>query len=363
MELIPLIRLMLKLSDFDFYLPKELIAQFPAKPRNSSKLLVLNRGEKTLEHKYFSALPDYISAGDAMVLNDTKVYPARLFGTNNTNQKRIEILLLKELEDSVFECLVKPSKYIKEKDRLVFGEGKLEAEILSKASFVKIKLSCSGMDNLKNIIREIGKVPLPPYIKREPVVQDLEDYQTIYAREEGAVAAPTAGLHFTPDLLAEIENKKVRVARLTLHTGYGTFAPVREENPQEHKMHGEYFSVSQKCADLINETRKNGKKVFAVGTTTTRALESAALTGGKGLKETGGETELFIYPPYNFKIVDALVTNFHLPKTTLLMMVAAFCQDGMRGNTDGVALLKQAYEEAVKLKYRFYSYGDAMLII
>lgn len=353
---------MLTLNDFDFYLPLDLIAQFPLKPRNSSRLLVLDRREKTFEHKQFSALLDYISDGDVVVLNDTKVYPARLFGVNSANQKKIETLLLKKAGGLVFECLVKPFKHIKEKDRLIFGDGKLAAEVLSKSKFVKMEFFCASENELRNIIGEIGKVPLPPYIKREPVAEDIQDYQTVYAKEEGAVAAPTAGLHFTQDLLRGIENKRVHIAPLTLHTGYGTFAPVMAENIQEHKMHGEYFSISQRCADLINEAKRNKKRVFAVGTTTCRALESAVNKDGV-LEETSGETELFIYPPYDFKVVDVMVTNFHLPKTTLLMMVAAFCQYGMSGSADGVAFLKQAYEEAVREKYRFYSYGDAMLIV
>jgi S-adenosylmethionine:tRNA ribosyltransferase-isomerase len=351
---------MLKLSDFDYHLPKDFIAQFPARPRASSRLLVLNRKKNTFEHKYFYNLPEYINSQDVLVLNDTKVYPARLFAINTRSNKEIELLLLKELEASVFECLVRPARNIKEKDELVFDKGRLKAIVLSKEKFVKIKMNCADNRKIKNLIQEIGKVPLPPYIKREPIEADYRDYQTVYAKSVGAVAAPTAGLHFTPELLKEIK-KKAAIPYLTLHTGYGTFAPVREEEIEKHKIHKEYFSIPKECAHAVNQAKQGQKRVFAVGTTTCRALESTVFEDT--LKNTSAETGLFIYPPYNFKVVDALITNFHLPRTTLLMLVAAFCQVDLRSAKEAVELLMRVYKEAVREKYRFYSYGDAMLII
>jgi S-adenosylmethionine:tRNA ribosyltransferase-isomerase len=369
---------MLELNDFDYYLPKNLIAQFPVKPRSSSRLLVLNRKKRTLEHKHFYDLPDYVNDLDCVVLNDTRVFPVRLIGINKRNNKKIEILLLsvtssrdeKELKSftylenpsvrRVFECLAKPAKYLQEKDKIFFGNKELEAEVLSKGKFVKLKLFLNN-NNLKEIIQKIGQVPLPPYIKRRPVYEDQESYQTVYAKQEGAVAAPTAGLHFTKDLLEELKAKGIDIAYLTLHTSYGTFAPVRIQNLRRHKMYEEYFSISKECVCLVNKAKKNKGRIFSVGTTTCRALETAAINSK--IKEVRGKTNLFIYPPYEFKVVDALITNFHLPKTTLLMLVAAFCQGDMLEPRAGLEFLMKAYQEAIKEKYRFYSYGDAMLII
>ncbi len=352
---------MLKLNDFNYHLPKNLIAQFPARPRLSSRLLVLNRKQKTLEHKHFYNLPDYINFGDTVALNDTKVFPARLLGRIAKNNKRVELLLLKETETSVFECLAKPAKYIQEKDRIFFGNGKLEVKVLAKNKFIKVKILCKNRDDLKKKIQEIGQVPLPPYIKRQPIGEDKEDYQTVYARREGAVAAPTAGLHFTHQLLKKLKSKNVNITYLTLHTGYGTFAPVRNDDFKKHEIHEESFVISRECSGVINRTKKNKKRVFVVGTTTCRALESAAFRGE--IRNINGRTNLFIYPPYNFEIVDALITNFHLPKTTLLMLTSAFCQEGASGPRSGLDFLMRAYKEAIERKYRFYSYGDAMLII
>ncbi|MFH1856046.1 MAG: tRNA preQ1(34) S-adenosylmethionine ribosyltransferase-isomerase QueA [Candidatus Omnitrophota bacterium] len=351
----------MKLSNFDYNLPKELIAQFPAEPRGSSRLLVLNRKTQSIQHKSFSDLPDYIEQEDTLVLNDTKVYPARLYGINTRNSKEIELLLLREEKEAVFKCLAKPSKHINTGDRLIFKDKRITAEVLGREKFLEVKFHCAPLENLRNIIWEIGEMPLPPYIKRDTVKNDSETYQTIYAKSEGAVAAPTAGLHFTESLLRKVKNSGAKLTYLTLHTGYGTFSPVREDDVKQHKMHAEYFSISEESASLINETKKKGNRIFAVGTTTCRALESAVVNGRLEAKE--GETEIFIYPPYDFKIVNAVVTNFHLPKTTLLMMISAFCQGNSSDIKDGVKFLMNAYEEAVREKYRFYSYGDAMLII
>ncbi len=352
---------MLKLNDFDYHLPQDLIAQFPARPRPSSRLLILNRKQKTLEHKRFYNLPDYVNFGDAVVLNDTKVFPARLLGRIAKNNRQVELLLLRETETSVFECLAKPAKYIREKDKIFFGNGKLEVKVLAKNKFIKVKILCKNRDDLKKKIQEIGQVPLPPYIKRQPVAEDKEDYQTVYARREGAVAAPTAGLHFTRQLLKKLKAKNANVTYLTLHAGYGTFAPVRDDDFKKHEMHEESFTISKECAGVVNQAKEKEKKVFVVGTTTCRALESAAFRGE--IRNVSGRTNLFIYPPYNFEIADALITNFHLPKTTLLMLTAAFCQKDVLDPRSGLNFLMRAYKEAIGKKYRFYSYGDAMLII
>ncbi len=352
---------MLKLNDFDYHLPQDLIAQFPARPRPSSRLLILNRKQKTLEHKRFYNLPDYINFEDAVVLNDTKVFPARFIGRIAKNNRQVELLLLRETETSIFECLAKPAKYIREKDQIFFGNGKLEVEVLAKNKFIKVKMLCKNRDDLKKKIQEIGQVPLPPYIKRQPVAEDKENYQTVYARCEGAVAAPTAGLHFTHQLLRKLKAKNVNVTYLTLHTGYGTFAPVRDDDFKQHEMHEEYFAISKECAGVVNRAKEREKKVFVVGTTTCRALESAAFSGE--VRNVSGRTNLFIYPSYDFEIADALITNFHLPKTTLLMLTAAFCQEDALDSRSGLNFLMRAYKEAIGKKYRFYSYGDAMLII
>lgn len=353
---------MLTLSDFDYYLPKELIAQYPVKPRSSSRLLVLNRKTEKIKHDFFYNLPEYLNPSDTIVLNNTKVYPARLLGVNEGNGKKIEVFLLQNAGTrSLFECLLKPSRHVQEKDSIVFGNGILKAEILTKRKRILVNLTAPGGQSVKNLIQKIGHMPLPPYIKRAADESDKKDYQTVYARQSGAVAAPTAGLHFTDDLLSGLKEKGVNIAALTLHTGYGTFAPVRTESFYEHQMHKENFSISKTCVDIINRTKAGQKRVFAAGTTTARALEASA--GGGKVKVIRGETNIFIYPPYKFKIADALITNFHLPKTTLLLMVAAFCQGNNDSERFGINLLRHAYQVAIKEKYRFYSYGDAMLII
>jgi len=352
---------MLKLNNFDYHLPKNLIAQFPANPRPSSRLLILNRGQKTLEHKRFYDLSDYVDVGDALILNNTKVFPARFFGEIAKSGRRMELLLLRETEPFVFQCMGRPSKHIQEGDEVVFGNGKLKAKVLSKNKFLKVEMLCRDRDVLEKKIWEIGTMPLPPYIKRRAVCEDREAYQTVYAKCVGAVAAPTAGLHFTYELLKQLEAKNINMEYLTLHTGYGTFAPVRNDDIKEHKMHEEFFSISESCADVVNKTKKNKKRIFAVGTTTLRALEASC--AGGNVRDVSGRTDLFIYPPHNFKIVDALITNFHLPKTTLLMLAAAFCGENSSDVHSGLNFLMQAYSQAIEMKYRFYSYGDAMLII
>ncbi len=330
----------MKLSDFDYALPKELIAQYPLKDREAARLLVVKRADNSIEHKIFKDLTAYLQKSDLLVLNDTKVLTCRLIGHKATGGK-VEILLTKRKSSSTFDALIQPS-------RTKIGE---------KIFFDKDNEICGIVTNRKeitfnpkdaNIIYEFGQVPLPPYIKREPEELDKEYYQTVYAHKEGAIASPTAGLHFTPELLKKIEASGVNLAHLTLHVGLGTFKPVTADDIREHKMEPEFFQVSKTAQEKIEEARKNKSRIIAVGTTSLRALEAYA----EGAKE--GQTTLFIYPGYKFKLVSALLTNFHLPRTTLFMLVCAF---------GGEKLLKQAYNEALEKKYRFYSYGDAMLIV
>jgi len=329
----------LKLSDFDYSLPKELIAQYPLKERDSARLLVLDREKLTLEHRVFKDIPDYLREGDLIVLNDTKVLPSRLHGKRNSGGK-VKVLLLNRKEGLTFSALIKPGR-VKLGEKIIFNGGKSEGIISAKNEITF---------NLKDAasVYALGLMPLPPYIKRSPEDMDNIYYQTVYASQEGAIASPTAGLHFTRELIDGIESRGINVACITLHVGIGTFKPVKAEDITAHKMEPEYFKVTDQAAELINNARAKNRRIIAVGTTSLRALE--AFSSGK--KE--GYTDLFIYPGYKFKLVDCLLTNFHLPRTTLLMLVSAFC---------GEKLAKKAYQEAVDNKYRFYSYGDAMLII
>ncbi len=330
---------MLKLSDFDYHLPRELIAQYPLKERDEARLLVLERKNAKIEHRIFKDIGDYFNRGDLVVLNDTKVLPSRIKGSRITGGK-VEVLLLNRKEGLTFNALIKPAR-VKPGEKIIFNGGTASG-IMSAKNEITF--------NLKDIeaVYNLGVMPLPPYIKREAESLDNIYYQTVYADKEGAVASPTAGLHFTKRLLENMGVSGVNIAYLTLHVGIGTFKPVKCKNITEHKMEPEYFKVPDRAAGLIRDTRVNKKRIFAVGTTSLRALESYAA----GKKE--GYTDLFIYPGYEFKIVDSLLTNFHLPCTTLFMLVCAFC---------GEKLAKKAYQEAVDKKYRFYSYGDAMLII
>jgi S-adenosylmethionine:tRNA ribosyltransferase-isomerase len=330
---------MFRLSDFDYSLPKELIAQYPLKERDTCRLMIVERASSRIKHGTFRDIAAYIKEGDLLLLNDTKVLPCRLKGFRKSGGK-VEVLLLERKKDLIFKALLKPAR-LKVEEEILFDNGKVKAKITARD---ELSFSAENMSE----VYALGVMPLPPYIKREPQDSDKADYQTVYAREEGAVASPTAGLHFTPELISRLERDGVKVGYLTLHVGIGTFKPVKVEDITAHKMEPEYFKVSDETAKLIEETRSRKKRIFAVGTTSLRALEAYA----QGVKE--GWTGLFIYPGYKFQAADCLLTNFHLPKTTLFMLVCAFC---------GEELAKRAYQEAVDKQYRFYSYGDAMLIV
>ncbi len=339
---------MILTSDYDYYLPEELIAQTPLKNRSESRLMVLNRKNLTIEHKHFADIIDSLSNNDVLVLNDTKVIPARLIGNKVDTNAVIEILLLKDLGDNVWETLARPQKRVKIGSIISFGDGILKAECIEKEDMgiCKFKLIYEGI--LVEILDKLGEMPLPPYIHEK--LADKDRYQTVYAKNPGSAAAPTAGLHFTPELLKKIEEKGVEIIYITLHVGLGTFRPVEEEDLTNHVMHEEYYEIKEYAAKRLNEAKRNGKRIVAVGTTTTRTLESAY---DNGFKKTCANTNIFIYPGYKFKAIDALITNFHLPKSTLIMLVSAFA------NKD---FILKAYEEAVNNKYRFFSFGDAMFI-
>ena len=342
----------MKLSDFDYNLPKELIAKFPIEPRDSSRLMVLNRKTGEIEHKVFRDIVNYLQEGDVLVLNDSKVIPARLFGRLPSGAK-VELLLVRQVKPDVWEVMARPARKLKpgreiEIDRELVG--KVVGCVGSGRRLVEFK-TLSEKSFMEKLY-EVGHVPLPPYIEREDVEEDRERYQTVFAREEGSVAAPTAGLHFTERLLEEIEKRGVIVKKITLHVGPGTFKPVKSENIEEHQMDYENYSIPQGTAEAINRAKREGRRVIAVGTTVVRTLESAA--DEEGLVRSGeGSTNLFIYPGYKFKVIDALITNFHLPRSTLLMLVSAFA---------GRERILDAYREAIKKGYRFYSFGDAMFI-
>lgn len=346
----------MKLSEFYYDLPEELIAQHPIEKRDESRLLVLGKESGEIEHRQFKNILEYLKPTDCLVLNETRVVPARIFGKregvvtpSGVESSTIEMLLLKDLGEKQWEVLVKPGRKCKVGTRIHFGD-KLVAEvveILEDGNRI-VKLEYDGI--LNEILDEIGVMPLPPYIHEK--LNDKERYQTVYSRVEGSSAAPTAGLHFTPELLEQIQKMGIRIAKVTLHVGLGTFRPVKEENIEEHKMHSEYYEISEEACQIINETKKNGGRVICVGTTSCRTVESAADEQGF-LKPQKGETEIFIYPGYRFKVLDALITNFHLPESTLLMLVSALAS---KEN------IMNAYETAVKEKYRFFSFGDAMFI-
>lgn len=341
----------MKASDFDYCLPQELIAQTPLAERDSSRLLVLDKNSGKIMHKSFTNIVDYLQEGDCLVLNDTKVLPARILGNKQDTGAKIEFLLLKKTSPDVWEVILKPGKKAKVGSCFSFGEGKLSAEILELLDDGKrlVKFSYNGV--FEEILDEIGIMPLPPYIVEE--LNDKNRYQTVYAHNEGSAAAPTAGLHFTNDLLTKIQNMGVNIAYLTLHVGLGTFRPVKTENIKEHKMHSESFSISKDACDKINKAKEDKKKIITVGTTSVRVLETASNAEGL-ITPMHGETDIFIYPGYRFKCVETLVTNFHLPQSTLVMLVSALAS---KEN------ILKAYNEAVKQKYRFFSFGDAMLII
>ena len=341
----------MKTSDFYYDLPQELIAQEPLKDRSSSRLLVLHRDSGEIEHKIFRDVKDYLKKGDCLVINDTKVMPARLIGARKNTGARVEILLLVRKDMDTWEVLTYPGKKAKPGDVIVFGDGRLEAEILEiiEGGNRIVKFRYDGV--FETILDELGEMPLPPYITHK--LEDKNRYQTVYAVHEGSAAAPTAGLHFTKELLDEIKEMGVEIAHVTLHVGLGTFRPVKVEDVTNHEMHSEYYVVEQAEADKINNARKNGGRIISVGTTSTRTLES--VTDENGVVHAGsGWTKIFIYPGYKFKAVDCLITNFHLPESTLIMLVAAMV---------GREKILETYETAVREKYRFFSFGDAMFIV
>ncbi|MCA1965028.1 MAG: tRNA preQ1(34) S-adenosylmethionine ribosyltransferase-isomerase QueA [Flavobacterium sp.] len=349
----------MKLSHFNFNLPEELLAEFPTENRDESRLMVVNRKTNTIEHKLFKDVIDYFDDGDVMVLNNTKVFPARLYGNKEKTGARIEVFLLRELnaEQRLWDVLVDPARKIRIGNKLYFGDDdSLVAEVIdnttSRGRTLRF-LYDGSYEEFREKLVELGETPIPKYINREVTPEDAERYQTIYAKEEGAVAAPTAGLHFSKHLLKRLEIKGVDFAEVTLHVGLGTFNPVEVEDLSKHKMDSEEMIITQEACDIVNNAKAKKKKVCCVGTTSMRAMESS-VSSQRTLNPYTGWTNKFIYPPYDFSIADCMITNFHTPKSTLLMMISAFC---------GHDLMKKAYEEAIKEKYRFYSYGDAMLII
>ena len=342
----------MKLEEFDFYLPEELIAQTPLLKRDTSKLLTINRKENKYEHKVFSDIIDYFNPGDTLVLNNTRVMPARLYGQKKDTGAAIEVLLLKNKEHNMWECLVKPAKRIKVGSIVSFGDGIMEAECVKVLDdgFRYFEFKYEGI--FQERLDELGTMPLPPYIKER--LTDKERYQTVYSKEVGSSAAPTAGLHFTNELLDKIKQKGVNIVYLTLHVGLGTFRPVSVENIEDHDMHSEYYTLDEETANVINETKKNGGRVFSVGTTSTRTLETIARDNDGEIVPASGWTNIFIYPGFEFKCVDGLITNFHLPKSSLIMLVSAFYKREK---------VLELYKIAVENKYRFFSFGDAMIII
>jgi S-adenosylmethionine:tRNA ribosyltransferase-isomerase len=349
----------MKLSHFQFNLPVELLAEYPAENRDESRLMVINRAKKTIEHKTFKDVINYFDDGDIMIMNNTKVFPARLYGNKEKTGARIEVFLLRELnaEQRLWDVLVDPARKIRIGNKLYFGDDdSLVAEVIdnttSRGRTLRF-LYDGSYEEFRYKLTELGETPIPKYITREVTPEDEERYQTIYAKVEGAVAAPTAGLHFSKHLMKKLEIKGVDFAEVTLHVGLGTFNPVEVEDLSKHKMDSEELIINQKACDIVNNALKNKKRICCVGTTSMRAIESA-VSSARTLNTIEGWTNKFIYPPYDFSIANCMITNFHTPKSTLLMMVSAFC---------GHDLMKVAYEEAVKEKYKFYSYGDAMLII
>lgn len=340
----------MQLKDFDFDLPEGLIAQHPAEKRDECRLMVLNKDKGEIEHKVFKDIIDYLNPGDCLVLNDTRVIPARLIGAKEGSGGKIELLLLKRIDKDTWETLVKPGKKAKVGARFEFGEGILKAEVKEVAEEGNriIKFEYKGI--FEEILDELGQMPLPPYITEK--LKDKEQYQTVYSKNEGSAAAPTAGLHFTNELLDKIRKKGIKTVFLTLHVGLGTFRPVKVENIEQHHMHSEFYILSKESADTINDTKEKGGRVISVGTTSTRTLETIGDEKGR-VKESTGWTDIFIYPGYKYRVVDGLITNFHLPESTLIMLVSALSSR---------EIVMNAYERAVKEKYRFFSFGDAMFI-
>jgi S-adenosylmethionine:tRNA ribosyltransferase-isomerase len=345
----------MKLSDFKYPLPRNLIAKYPAKPRDSARLMVLNRADESIEERRFSNIVDYFNKGDCLIVNETKVFSARLFGRKEKTNAKIEVFLLRELnkEEGIWDVIVDPARKVRIGNKIYFDDGKIWCEVVDNTTSRGRTVRFNYRDDLFKIIDRIGLTPLPYYIKRESEEDDKESYQTVFAQNIGSVAAPTAGLHFTKRLIASLEKKGVKVAPVTLHLGLGSFRPVEVEDLSKHKMDSEYYEIPQSSVDIVNRTIDNRGHVFVCGTSTTRATESSVTTTGH-LKSTHGWTDKFIFPPYDFKIADRLVTNFHMPESTLLMLACSF------GGRDFVM---KAYKKAIKEKWRFFSYGDAMLII
>ena len=337
-------------EDFNFDLPEELIAQDPLEDRSSSRLLVLDKETGKTEHHVFREIIDYLEVGDCLVINDTKVIPARLIGSKVGTDAKIEVLLLKRKENDVWETLVKPGKKAKIGTRISFGDGLLVGEVVDIVEEGNRLIHFEYEGIFEEILDRLGQMPLPPYITHQ--LEDKNRYQTVYAKHSGSAAAPTAGLHFTPELLKKIEEKGVQIARVTLHVGLGTFRPVKVDNILEHHMHSEFYQIEEEAAEKINTAKANGKRVIAVGTTSCRTIESAAKEDGT-IAPVSGWTDIFIYPGYQFKVLDCLITNFHLPESTLVMLVSALA---------GREHVLNAYEEAIKERYRFFSFGDAMFI-
>ncbi len=337
-------------KDFDFYLPEELIAQHPLEKRDTSRLMVLDKESGAITHRTFHDIIEYLNKGDTLVLNNTRVMPARLIGEKENTGGKIEFLLLKRIEGDKWECLAKPGKSAREGRRFSFGEGRLKAEVIEVLENGNRIVEFYYEGIFEEVLDSLGEMPLPPYIHEK--LEDKERYQTVYSKENGSAAAPTAGLHFTKELLEQIKEKGVNIVYLTLHVGLGTFRPVKVEKIEEHEMHSEFYILSKESADIINETKKRGNKVISVGTTSTRTLETIGDENGF-VKEQSGWTDIFIYPGYKFKVVDRLITNFHLPESTLIMLVSTLA---------GKEHTMKAYEEAVKERYRFFSFGDAMFI-
>lgn len=338
-------------EDFDFDLPEELIAQTPLTNRSSSRLLVLERETETIRHKQFTDFKSYLQKGDSLVLNDTRVLPARLYGIKEDTGANIEILLLHQLEEDYWEVLAKPAKKVKIGTTLVFGEGLLVATCVDAKDHGGRVLRFSYEGIFYELLDKLGEMPLPPYITEQ--LPEKERYQTVYAKEEGSAAAPTAGLHFTTDMLEDIQQMGVNIVFITLHVGLGTFRPVQVTEISEHDMHAEYYHMTEEAANTLNQTKENNGRIISVGTTSTRTLETIIRDYGKFV-ETSGWTDIFIYPPYQFQAIDGLLTNFHLPKSTLIMLISAFSHR---------ELILKAYNEAVKERYRFFSFGDAMLLL
>ncbi len=340
----------MKTSDFSYNLPQELIAQTPVEPRDSSRLLLLDRESGEISHKHFYDIIDYLEEGDLIVANDSRVLPARIFGIKEQTGARVEFLLLNQVENNRWETLCKPGKKAREGAEFTFGNGIMKAKIIEVKEDGNRVVEFESEENFYSALDKIGQMPLPPYITEE--LKDRERYQTVYSNEVGSAAAPTAGLHFTNELMEKIKEKGVNIAYVTLHVGLGTFRPVKVDDVKNHKMHSEHYEISKETSELINQTKANGKRVIAVGTTSCRTLESVASFFGE-IKPCEGFTDIFIYPGYKFKVLDGLITNFHLPESTLIMLVSAFA---------GYDNVMKAYETAVNDKYRFFSFGDAMFI-